>query len=141
MFSRKFGRVQFHAGSEAPAWWTQIAPAVTSPDFTLEAQSATYAAEVRAQQASDVAVRHAAALDAVSQTSRELAALAERLQQSIARFSVTRNEGSSVRADDTPPAPPAPAYSPVPLLGTRLTQGRPTVALPAGTIGAQRKGS
>lgn len=32
---RMFGRVQFHAGPDAPGWWTSIAPAVTSPDFTL----------------------------------------------------------------------------------------------------------
>ncbi len=34
---RMFGRVQFHAGSEAPAWWSGIAPAVTSPQFTVAA--------------------------------------------------------------------------------------------------------
>ncbi len=34
---RMFGRVQFHTGSDAPAWWTEIAPAVTSPVFTLAA--------------------------------------------------------------------------------------------------------
>ena len=32
---RMFGRVQFHAGSDAPDWWAGIAPAVTSPAFTL----------------------------------------------------------------------------------------------------------
>ncbi|MEO0054723.1 MAG: hypothetical protein RLZZ50_670 [Verrucomicrobiota bacterium] len=36
---RMFGRVQFHAGPDAPAWWAQIAPAVTSPEFTLAAVS------------------------------------------------------------------------------------------------------
>jgi formamidopyrimidine-DNA glycosylase len=33
---RQFGRVKFHAGSEPPAFWTEIPPAVTSPEFTLE---------------------------------------------------------------------------------------------------------
>ena len=36
---RMFGRVQFHAGPDAPAWWADIAPAVTSPAFTLAAVS------------------------------------------------------------------------------------------------------
>jgi formamidopyrimidine-DNA glycosylase len=36
---RMFGRVQFHAGPDAPAWWTAIAPALTSPAFTLSAVS------------------------------------------------------------------------------------------------------
>lgn len=45
---RKFGRVQFHAGPEAPAWWTQIAPAIASPDFTLEAVSAFLRRRARA---------------------------------------------------------------------------------------------
>ncbi len=36
---RMFGRVQFHAGPDAPAWWAGIAPAVTSPAFTLAAVS------------------------------------------------------------------------------------------------------
>jgi formamidopyrimidine-DNA glycosylase len=36
---RMFGRVQFHEGPVAPDWWTQIAPAITSPAFTLEAVS------------------------------------------------------------------------------------------------------
>ena len=34
---RMFGRVQVHAGPEAPAWWSGIAPAVTSPAFTVAA--------------------------------------------------------------------------------------------------------
>jgi formamidopyrimidine-DNA glycosylase len=33
---RKFGRVHFHHGPEAPPWWTQLPPAVTSPEFTPE---------------------------------------------------------------------------------------------------------
>ena len=36
---RMFGRVLFHAGPDAPAWWSEIAPAVTSPDFTVAAVS------------------------------------------------------------------------------------------------------
>jgi formamidopyrimidine-DNA glycosylase len=31
---RMFGRVQFHIGPKAPPWWTQIAPAIVSKDFT-----------------------------------------------------------------------------------------------------------
>jgi formamidopyrimidine-DNA glycosylase len=34
---RMFGRVQFHIGSEAPAWWTSIAPPISSRAFTLTA--------------------------------------------------------------------------------------------------------
>jgi formamidopyrimidine-DNA glycosylase len=33
---RVFGRVLFHAGSEAPDWWTKLPPAVTSPEFTTQ---------------------------------------------------------------------------------------------------------
>jgi len=36
---RMFGRILFHAGLEAPEWWIEIAPAITSPAFTLEAVS------------------------------------------------------------------------------------------------------
>ncbi|MCX6955042.1 MAG: Fpg/Nei family DNA glycosylase [Verrucomicrobia bacterium] len=36
---RMFGRVQFHQGKSAPAWWTKIAPALTSDAFTLESVS------------------------------------------------------------------------------------------------------
>ena len=61
------------------------------------AQHSAHEAEARAQQASAVAEQHAAALEGVSQTSRELAALADRLQQSIARFQVHRAEAPSVR--------------------------------------------
>lgn len=32
---RMFGRVLFHEGTEAPAWWSGIAPAITSPAFTF----------------------------------------------------------------------------------------------------------
>ena len=31
---RMFGRIQFHHGTEAPGWWTRIAPAILSPAFT-----------------------------------------------------------------------------------------------------------
>ncbi|HEY3755971.1 MAG TPA: DNA-formamidopyrimidine glycosylase family protein [Opitutaceae bacterium] len=34
---RRFGRVQFSAGPAAPRWWTDIAPAILSPAFTLRA--------------------------------------------------------------------------------------------------------
>ncbi|MBP9913876.1 MAG: Fpg/Nei family DNA glycosylase [Opitutaceae bacterium] len=34
---RMFGRIQFHQGREAPAWWTRIAPAILSLAFTREA--------------------------------------------------------------------------------------------------------
>ena len=36
---RMFGRVLFHEGENAPDWWTHIAPAITSPAFTLDAVS------------------------------------------------------------------------------------------------------
>jgi formamidopyrimidine-DNA glycosylase len=32
---RMFGRVQFHRGATPPAWWTRIAPAILSDEFTL----------------------------------------------------------------------------------------------------------
>lgn len=31
---RMFGRVQFHQGATPPAWWSKIAPALLSPEFT-----------------------------------------------------------------------------------------------------------
>jgi formamidopyrimidine-DNA glycosylase len=34
---RMFGRVLFHVGPKPPLWWTRIAPAILSPQFTLEA--------------------------------------------------------------------------------------------------------
>ena len=34
---RMFGRVQFHVGPDAPEWWTSIAPAITSAEFTVGA--------------------------------------------------------------------------------------------------------
>ncbi len=37
MDPRMFGRVQFHHGKTAPAWWTKIAPAILSKEFTGEA--------------------------------------------------------------------------------------------------------
>ena len=36
---RMFGRVQFHLGPDAPAWWTSIAPAISSRAFTPAAVS------------------------------------------------------------------------------------------------------
>ena len=37
---RMFGRVQFHVGPDSPDWWTSIAPAVLSDEFTLDAVAA-----------------------------------------------------------------------------------------------------
>lgn len=34
---RMFGRVQFHVGGDLPPWWTSIAPAITSREFTVAA--------------------------------------------------------------------------------------------------------
>ncbi len=34
---RMFGRVQFHEGKMPPAWWTKIAPAILSREFTIAA--------------------------------------------------------------------------------------------------------
>jgi formamidopyrimidine-DNA glycosylase len=34
--ARLFGRVRFHQGAQPPAWWTDLPPAVTSPEFTGE---------------------------------------------------------------------------------------------------------
>jgi formamidopyrimidine-DNA glycosylase len=34
---RMFGAVLFHHGNDAPAWWTRIAPAILSKEFTVEA--------------------------------------------------------------------------------------------------------
>jgi formamidopyrimidine-DNA glycosylase len=34
---RQFGRVQFSVGPEAPAWWSSIAPAIISKEFTVDA--------------------------------------------------------------------------------------------------------
>jgi len=34
---RMFGRIQYHHGGEKPAWWTSIAPAVLSDQFTTSA--------------------------------------------------------------------------------------------------------
>ena len=45
---RLFGRIQFHLGSDAPAWWTKIAPALISPAFTVVAVSAFLKRRARA---------------------------------------------------------------------------------------------
>ncbi len=37
---RMFGRIAFHAGPAAPAWWTRIAPPILSPAFTTGAVAA-----------------------------------------------------------------------------------------------------
>ncbi|HKB90845.1 MAG TPA: DNA-formamidopyrimidine glycosylase family protein [Opitutaceae bacterium] len=34
---RMFGRVQFHVGPKEPVWWTSIAPAILSDEFTVSA--------------------------------------------------------------------------------------------------------
>jgi formamidopyrimidine-DNA glycosylase len=45
---RMFGRIQFHRGKAAPAWWTKIAPAILSPEFTVEAVAAFLRRRARA---------------------------------------------------------------------------------------------
>lgn len=45
---RMFGRIQFHQGKTAPAWWTKIAPAILSPTFTVEAVAAFLRRRARA---------------------------------------------------------------------------------------------
>ena len=45
---RMFGRVQFHVGPTAPAWWTKIAPPILSPGFTVEAVAAFLKRRARA---------------------------------------------------------------------------------------------
>jgi formamidopyrimidine-DNA glycosylase len=37
---RMFGRVLFHLGDEPPDWWTKIAPAITSDEFTVDGVAA-----------------------------------------------------------------------------------------------------
>jgi formamidopyrimidine-DNA glycosylase len=37
---RMFGAVLFSSGPKPPVWWTRIAPAILSPEFTLEAVAA-----------------------------------------------------------------------------------------------------
>ncbi len=45
---RMFGRVQFHHGPAAPAWWTKIAPPILSPEFTIEVVAAFLKRRARA---------------------------------------------------------------------------------------------
>ena len=45
---RMFGRVQFHLGAEPPAWWTNIAPAILSPAFTVATVAAFHRRRARA---------------------------------------------------------------------------------------------
>jgi formamidopyrimidine-DNA glycosylase len=45
---RMFGRVDFHTGPEPPSWWTRIAPAILSPEFTVEAVAAFLKRRARA---------------------------------------------------------------------------------------------
>jgi formamidopyrimidine-DNA glycosylase len=45
---RMFGRVLFHRGKEPPTWWSRIAPAISSPQFTVEAVGAFLQRRTRA---------------------------------------------------------------------------------------------
>lgn len=45
---RMFGKIEFHLGAEAPAWWTKIAPALLSRAFTAEAVAAFLRRRARA---------------------------------------------------------------------------------------------
>ncbi len=45
---RMFGRIQFHTGPDAPAWWTSLAPAVTSTAFTIATVSSFLRRRARA---------------------------------------------------------------------------------------------
>jgi formamidopyrimidine-DNA glycosylase len=45
---RMFGRVLFHRGDDPPAWWTKIAPALDSPEFTFAAVAAFLRRRARA---------------------------------------------------------------------------------------------
>lgn len=45
---RMFGRIQYHQGTEAPAWWTSIAPAILSNKFTLASVAAFLKRRARA---------------------------------------------------------------------------------------------
>jgi len=45
---RMFGGVLFHHGKSRPGWWTKIAPAILSPDFTVEAVAAFLRRRARA---------------------------------------------------------------------------------------------
>ena len=45
---RMFGRVQFHRGAMAPAWWSKIAPPILSPEFTVEVVAAFLKRRARA---------------------------------------------------------------------------------------------
>lgn len=74
----------------------------------------------RAGAASAVATEQTTALDGLSNTSRELAELSDRLRSSISHFSVSAAPDSAPGASHTPAAPsPRPSPSPIPA-------GRPT---------------
>ena len=45
---RMFGRIQFHLGAAAPAWWTQIAPALLSTAFSAKVVAAFLQRRARA---------------------------------------------------------------------------------------------
>jgi len=96
------------------------------------AQGSASEAESRARQASDMAARHATALDAVSQTSRDLAGLAERLQTSIARFSVDHRAATlGDEAAGGPDTPGTDAAGGAGGSGPALTRG----PMPAASVG------
>jgi len=45
---RMFGAVRFHAGKEPPKWWTRIAPAILSAEFTVKVVAAFLKRRARA---------------------------------------------------------------------------------------------
>lgn len=45
---RMFGRILFHRGTTPPAWWTKIAPAILSAEFTADVTSAFLRRRARA---------------------------------------------------------------------------------------------
>jgi hypothetical protein len=55
-------------------------------------QAVSVEAAVRAQDASRVAIQQTVSLQGLNETSQQLAALADRLRQSISRFAVSRTQ-------------------------------------------------
>ncbi|MCF7689684.1 MAG: Fpg/Nei family DNA glycosylase [Cephaloticoccus sp.] len=45
---RMFGKIEFHQGKQAPGWWTRIAPAILSQEFTIEQVAAFLLRRARA---------------------------------------------------------------------------------------------
>ena len=70
-------------------------------------QTVSVEAAVRAQDANRVATQQTASLHELTDTSRQLAALADRLRQSISRFAVSRTREFAVPALATSPAEPS----------------------------------